>query len=788
MALHAYRFRIYEADDTTTDVTIDEGAIEELPASFGAQRIDVLQGSSEYLNWTIKILQQLTVAPVTTFSQYLSDTGGRAVLLQRRVALLRAPDGYTFGTVAGGRILNISQNADTLTWSIEVGDERWIERNTLTFTKADTTKVYPPGTIPEKSWWTDYSVELRGTPSTYTGPNYSVGVALSPTYKLPGMVASVINEDIKPGTYYYDPNWDGTPYRTLRFRIGGSTHDYEVVGGGQTNPLSAVLYPEWKGGEERTQTWVRDDPGTPMTRGVEQDCYFYTPLASASKRVPLHIGDNFPVGIHPFQLLKNLYDGQYQVDEDVDTGAALSVRTVRYSTQTMADLIADPGVVPSASWQRITKPESIASAAERLVYRPTGYVPALDNSGAVKPVRTRLPGADTVPSTTGLYEFNASNATLAPTWDHKSKDQVTAIRFQYTNDVNYLTPSSTDPVRANSLDHIEAEQFSFERRSKRLDAGDVVRREVSMELPGVRNIVLAEPYADVFAADTFARYEDGPQYSKLHAMTGASTVTVGDLVVVNVDTFPNTYAQTRGGKVLMQVTSRAVTPTGYTLDLLHVGPDLLPISAPTLTLNRSTGDPTHSIVAQIAGGTTNESAELQFSKSSSAGAYRTVATAAYGESVAVGELASGTQYWGRARLQRANRIRSDWSVADSTSTEAMTAPSALASTAWAENWAQLTWTNGEAAERVQVQNSTQGVFANLLAGSNQYRVRGLEPDYSYVFRVRHKDDFGGFSAYSTNAFVTTSTAGSTEGTPLAVLRPNWLAIAQGENIGTQRTS
>ena len=786
MPLHAYQFRIYEADDTTTDVTIDEGAIAELPASFGAQRIDVLQGRSESLNWTIKVQQQLTAAPVTTFSQYLSDTGGRAVLLQRRVGLQRSVSGAAFVTVAGGRILNISQNADTLTWSIEVGDERWIERNTLTFTKAGgTTKIYPPGAVPGASWLNNYSVSIKGTVGN-AGSRVKQ-VTLDPVYPIPNQVAKLINEDVRPGLYYWDPSSTEGPHRNLKFRYGGSTENYDVAGFRVS--LNMFMWLGVIANNGLPALWVID-PSSSLPIGTAAECYLYAPDNAASKNLPLHIGADYPSeGIHPFQLLKNLYDGDYQTDADIDSGDAVSVSTVRYSTQAMADLVDNASVLPQQMWPRIVKPETIADAAERLVYRPTGYVPALDNTGAVKPVRTRLPSAETVPSTTGLYEFDASNATLAPTWDHKSKDQVTAIRFTGENNTQVVLKGGDEVVAASApLDHLNVDTWTVERRSARLEAGEVVRREVELELPGMRYITLAEPTADTFAADTFARYEDGPQYSKLHAMTGASTVTVGDLVVVNIDTFPNTYAQTRGGKVLMQVTSRAVTPAGYTFDMLHVGPDLQPLSAPTLTLSRSTSYPTHSIVAQIAGGTTNESAELQFSKSSSAGAYRTVATAAYGESVAVGELASGTQYWGRARLQRANRIRSDWSVADSTSTEAMTAPSALASTAWAENWAQLTWTNGEAAERVQIKNSTGGVFANMLAGSNQYRVRGLEPGSYYVFQARHKDDFGGFSAYSTNATVTTSTAGSTEGTALAVLRPNWLAIAQGENIGTRRTS
>lgn len=777
MPQHDYRFRIYEADDTTIDVTIDSGAIAELPASFGAQRIDVLQGRSESLNWTISILQELTVAPVTTFSQYLSDAGGRTQLLQRRCALQRqtTPSGFT--TVAGGRILNIAQDADSLVWQVEVGNELWIARNTQTFTKGGaTTKVYPPGV--KSGWKHDYSTRITGTPSTNTAASPR-RVAFAPQFRIPATVASLIKNDARPGVAYSPGTTN--PYYTLRARYGDSTQNYHVQWLG-----------ELEDNTDLTGVWLYG-PTSQLPANTPADFYLHMPNHAVEKDFPLHIGESLGGGgVHPFTFLKSLYDGEYQLDEDPDDGSAIVVRTVRYSTATLSDLADNSSIVPQQQWHRIRKTQTIADAAERYVYRPTGYVPALDNTGAIKPVRVRLPTADEVPSTTSLYEFDASNATVAPSWEHKSKDQVTAVEFTVDDDGIIYPPGSTSLlITGASLDHTVSKEFTIARRSARLEAGEVVRREVGIELPSLVNSVYATPVADAIATDTFTRYEDGPQYTRLHSLEGASTVTVGDLVLVNVDTFPNTADRTLGGTVMMQVVSRAVTPTGYTFDLLHVGAELQPLSAPSITLNRSTSDPQHTIDVILAGGTTAETAEVQFARSAvppTPNQYATVATIRSNLTVSIGELRSGTKYYGRARLQRTNRIRSGWSTADSTSTEHMTAPSNLASTAYGQNWVGLTWTNGEADEYTQIQNSTQGIIGTLPAGSVEYQVAGLESDYTYVFRARHKDQFGGYSGWSTQTSVHTSTAGSTSGTLLSCARPAWLSIAAGNNSLTSRVS
>jgi hypothetical protein len=93
----------------------------------------------------------------------------------------------------------------------------------------------------------------------------------------------------------------------------------------------------------------------------------------------------------------------------------------------------------------------------------------------------------------------------------------------------------------------------------------------------------------------------------------------------------------------------------------------------------------------------------------------------------------------------------------------------------------------EANERVQLRNSTDGTVATLAAGSSKRRVAGLVPDYTYSFRVRNIDAYGGVSANSTKASFTTASS-SDVGAALSLGRPLHLEISQGADSLTSRVS
>lgn len=797
MAQHEYRLTVYK---TTNENTVDFYATEiaQLPDSFGAQRINLLEGRSESLNWTLRLNETQAVGGGGWgITDQLADASGHADLLQRRVALQRRAGGSTgtWTTVAGGRIINMSQT-DDMAWDVEVGDERWVERNSQTFTKAGTVTLWPFGL---RNDWSSYSA-VSESDSGYVASAYEysasprvIKLGTGDGVKLTAKARSALEADRLPGRGFGSAAFSERGYGYARVRlVSDSTVEYQIAS------IDSIRLPNNYTGGQLGPIYILDPTSSCPTfedGDSAEWAVIYTPDAPASNSNILHVGGT--TGVHAFKFLRDLYDGAYQSTAS-STGDPETVRTVRYSTAVLSeyDAATNPGgLINNPSWPRIwprvKATASIAEAAEEYVYRPFGFVPALDNSGAVKPVSVALPSGDNVPSTTGLFEFDAANLRAAPTWQHEGKNQVTAVDGKY--DI-LLTPVfySADPDQPEfgdvDIDGLIAEEQTVRFVSDRLRAGTAIKRDVTVKTPGIWSADNARTRLEQYAADAFARYGDGPQEARVYALSAASTVAVGDIVVVNVDTFPNTYNRQLGGRVVMQVTSRAVTPDGYSFDLIHVGPDLQPLNAPSITLNRSTGDPYHTIEVTAAGGTTSDTLEVQFARSAvapTARQWRTVATAKPSATVQVSDLRSGTKYYGRGRLMRPNRIKSSWSTADSTSTQTLTAPSSLSSTAFGTNWAQLTWANGTTAEDTQVHNSTQGIIARVPRGSDRYLVTGMTKDYNYVFRVRHIDDFGGISAWSTQCTVTPSSSGS--GT-LGVGRPGFLEIVLGADSLTSRVS
>ena len=118
-------------------------------------------------------------------------------------------------------------------------------------------------------------------------------------------------------------------------------------------------------------------------------------------------------------------------------------------------------------------------------------------------------------------------------------------------------------------------------------------------------------------------------------------------------------------------------------------------------------------------------------------------------------LPSGRQVWSRARTTFALRIRSAWSAAADTTTEALQAPSSLAASGTIGNRTSLSWEVGSSDSPdypLEVVISTGGCpstglagLVRLPAGSEAFTVTGLQQDTTYCVGVRHVDDFGGFS-------------------------------------------
>jgi len=766
-----YRAQVYEADDTTVDFTIDHDDFKEWPDRFGGQRVNLLEARVESLPFTFSIRSAGFQDDIVANS--------RPKVLQRRIQFQRAASaGGPWTDVGGGRVQQVDQDQDG-GYRIQSIDERWVERNTVIFTEADTCAIWPPRQRLEHDLAIGRRFRIAVSITSKTTEGYAK-VDFN-RREFTQRVNDLVESDIAAGDEARTLGLNEKRYRHLSLhldRLVGQTTSVSFKGDYAVRDLidpTIELPPAIA--NERT---ILLDPGNALSPSTDRIvAYFHLPKSPPTEDVPLHVPSDTPFafrdsrvdasrGVHPFKLVKDIYDGSFQQTIVAGTTKTVSSRTVRYSTQTLSSYSTSnkQGLIDNPRYPivryRITESEVMDEFLRRGVFAPFVVMPIIDASGRVRLTDFTLPTAETV-GTTALFTFNASNLATAPSWSHAARDQVTSIRFRFprhTLGVRLNEDDQAVPESNAGMDLVVSRTEEVDARHERLDAGELLRREIIREIPGTDAEAAGRNTADIQAQEMFERYGDGPQESRLAATTAASTVLPGDLVLVNLDAFPNTANSTRGGTVMMQITSRIPRVDGYSFDALHVGAQLQPLPRPTIDVQRSGGDPRHTLRLSVSGyASTNDTAVYQLADSTATPAttdWRNVGTNKAARFLDVGDLKSGTKWWGRARLIRQGRVGSLWSVADSTSTDALAPPTALQSTNQGASFIELSWQNGEDDQVIDVLNPTE-IRDTLPVGSNQYRDLGLTAGTTYAYRVRHRDPFGGVSAPTTKLSVSTST-------------------------------
>jgi hypothetical protein len=133
--------------------------------------------------------------------------------------------------------------------------------------------------------------------------------------------------------------------------------------------------------------------------------------------------------------------------------------------------------------------------------------------------------------------------------------------------------------------------------------------------------------------------------------------------------------------------------------------------------------------------------------------------------VTLDELASGTTYHARVRAYQANRIGSTWSASTNEATEALTAPTALASSSVTANTAELHWSNQETDYNLEFHldqsatcpSSGLAFMRQIEAGTNMTKLEGLTLNTTHCAGLRYYDIFGGYSTMSSLSIQTTTT-------------------------------
>lgn len=762
----AYRVRIHDAGtstpaDGTVDFTLELTAFPE----FGRQTVHPARAHTETSPWTFHVLDAEGI-----LTGELSDpTTGRMDLLGRLVELQENRAGAGWTRVVVGRLADLTLGDEQATYVLQVSDERWKERRAIAFDQADTVALWPAGL--RYLWRTPviYAGQGRGTVEETSGSLRRI--RLRSTWPIEEDAAAFIRGDIVDAPDTSRTDGEGN-FDHLRLELDGT--DYPIVtfdGLGETGLLESLKDQPSIGAD--FAAWIYA-PSLPSPEGESFRAVLWAPTAPPSETLPLHIGtlpfggDSHTWGLpNPWELTQAVYD-------------ALGVR---YDAAAFAALPA----APPMAWRLTAPVTDVAKWLDDHIYGPLGVVAFVDSEGRVAPRSIRLPTPDAFDVDTA-FEFNASNLRRAPTWSNPGSDVVNVVDVVY----KALVPAQligSAPARAavDSAQAIPLDRILVGDRSDRYEHDTVTElgpHPVTFDLSGLPTLAewaalapgatgqdQVHKVAELLTRETFERWGDGPQRGTLHSLrqvqdgtgrTPEDDVEAGDLVLVNVETFPNANTRARGGTRVVQILSKHQVPEGLEFDFADVGPALQPLAAPTVSVAAHATNPRHAVTVTLSGVPAGATALLEVDIGDADTWARKIDGVGNG-AVDVGRLPSGTNVTARARASAPGRTRSDWSAEDSASTSSLTAPTAGSATVDGRAVA-FAWSGGTSGYRpMPVYRTPQGsgswteaLLEALPVGATGYTFGPLAASTGYDVGVKLVDHFGGESAVASTTATTTA--------------------------------
>ena len=778
MADRRYRVRVYTPGSTSlstanVDFTLSENRLTEAPTVLGSI-VRPREGRTEAQPWFFD------VADIgSSFTAQLADSSGRLDLLNRIIVAQRNTDGGTYTNIGVGRISDVFLNPDVASYRVMVEDERVLERSQLIFNSSNTTHLYPPG--PHADWGIFKAANKGSFVALQTASNPKIRKIAFLMDHLPWTddAAGAIANDLKPNPAFSTVGnfthcrlrYGETDYQITAFGSVGSSDPYGFNGptGGWVDELYKM------GPANPVNCWIAAASSAFTLDNTYSSAYLHMMSAPPSAALPLHIGGKD--GLHPMQVAKNIYDGDY----------SSSPPKIRYSTAAFKTGTTGLLTIPMPLCHfRVTGPAVMSEWLEDYCYAPFMVIPFTDSSGRINPRSVRFPN-----STAAItFTFTGANLTEPPTWVHPSREMVTVLQVEHLyntaiagSDVGRNVPP-LDRLPRGGNDYIAATPKVFEVTHDRVT--NLGRHTALMRAHGVNTGSLSgvgpgwylpnawegsvERYTNHIKRDIFDRFGDGPIMGTLASLATGEAVSPGDFVKLTLGIFPNPATGARSGTRVVQIMERDYTPIGPRFTYLDAGPSLQPVAAPTLTLANSTLDPKHSVIATVGTVPADGGVDIQVAHNSTRPAasstlwqpWDTVTTTGTHR---IGRRPSGTIIWARARAGKPNRLRSTYTNSTATITSsAITAPSAFTGSSVTAGTVLGTWTVGDSRYKTVIHGdtSTSATFttANQMTvvaeNTKRYKWDNLAVGTKYLLGVRHRDDYGGYSARSAAA-VTTST-------------------------------
>lgn len=651
--------------------------------------VDFLKGSSTIGQTNVRVLDKRTDPNDQStgwFTALLGQASGESARIGRRVRLEQAEGaGGARVVVMDGVIGSATLDPTLVDYTLEVRDIREREREASVFTRTGTSAILPRGVLE------GYGQTVGGSylvppvvPYRATVVRSYLGEAPFVAFMLPAVdvrrvpLSRVVTEEAQRAVL---PAYDATRgVQVVRdvaiyWRAAGTT-PWNVI------PEPAVLVEAGEGGNTALgllsmfQGEYRDKTGAAVAVNNLTNITAAVPAVPTEGDPPLpahgetvevvlvHIGA--PTEDFPFHyegpagiLLRNLYRGDYSRQSP----------RVRYNEAACLALFEPVRL-------RLTESESDLRAwVEKNIYQPLGAAPALDDDGAVSPIRYELPVAGAA-----LVEINDGNTRHEETtWSHSGADAVNRVVLKYVRE--YRVQPEDDPLgERTAADGILERSISIETESgdslallgeETLEMAPVTFRALGtgagVPLSGDVSDETGYQLGRLRGRQIIDRFRYGGQFVTVRCRASeTSGVRVGDWVYLGLSWLPDYTTGRRGCNRYAQVLgARSLNPAWREFKLLDGGPAEAPLAPPVLGAlsEDGAGVVTVPITSSPAGGAARVDYALgAVPPALNSGAWVYAGRAEAPGAVQTPPLPSGSQVWVIARSEGDGRRPSSWTA------------------------------------------------------------------------------------------------------------------------------
>lgn len=702
---------VYQDDDATPlfevgTATAHPNPYLQVPTQFGEAEIDLREGRAMIGQINVQVIDPQTGASQAErwLTALLGNASGYSALNGRRALFQQVTPSVV--VVLDGVIGGVTLNESFAGFTLPVRDIRERGRKIKLFSRSGTSTVLPRGVLdgyglnPGGEWLVPPSAGLQAeyreggtsTSSFWFTPVVAGGeipaeLVVTPALEKVGWSGIVEEAGVKRATYpdveivwravgasawnrmgAIDVPWAGLlggaePVNGGDFWLFGYTHGTAKLLDGEERSVRGVNQ-IWAG--DPSDGRLRPAAGTTVEVAV-----VYT--GAPTEDFPFHFEGTAG------ELLRNAYRGDYGSPREDGT---LPDPRLRYDEALLVGGAAIPAMNTPVRL-RITEPEEDLRRWTEKIYQAVRSAPALDASGQIAPIDSRLPGADTT-----LPQVDDTNAQPIAGWDHPLSTAVTLVRVEYQRD--FRVPAEQDPTGEIAAgDGITSRDVEVIHRAP-APVMDIVG-EKSLEIDGFMFRALGGTKGEPMSGDvadeagaqaareaanaTLDRFAYGGQSSfmKVSRQDAAlAALKVGDWILDGRSWRPDYAAGTRGGNALAQVVAiRDLNPAWREIRTVDAAPADNPLPQPTIAAPTADAEGVVSVeVTAIPAGSLVrvDYAVAAVMPTSNAASWTYMGRTAVLETLRSSALPSGSTVWVRARSEATGRRSSAWTLPASVAT------------------------------------------------------------------------------------------------------------------------